>query len=164
MGTDTGAWPFRAVADTNVYVSAVHPADAIRVVAAGFQQSPSEEFIVRAVGHEFVLLWSLSAYLELAEKLEELGVPLDLAQELLESLRAIAEDVAVVTSDPFCHDEDDDKFVWIALDGLASHLVTADRQLTTASRDLPFKTMRVVGFLRELRATAKLRGRTTPVT
>lgn len=152
-----GPWPFRVVPDTNVFISAVHPGAVSHAAAAGFQQSPSEEFILRAVAEEFVLLLSLSAFLELAEKLEQLGVPTEAAQRLLEALRAIGEEVVLVTGTPFCTDPDDDKFVWAAIDGRATHLVTADRKLTRAVEKLPVRVMVVVGFLRELREQLKAR-------
>lgn len=112
-----GPWPFRVVPDTNVFISAVHPGAVSHAVAAGFQQSPSEEFILRAIGEEVVL----------------------------------------VTGTPFCTDPDDDKFVWAAIDGRATHLVTADRKLTRAVEKLPVRVMVVVGFLRELREQLKAR-------
>ncbi len=155
MPADVAPWPYRVVPDTNIFVSAVHPERAARRRRDGFQVSPSEDFILRAVGQEFVLLLSLSCFLELAEKLEELGVDTAQAQQLLEYLRAIAEEVVVRSTEPYCDDRDDDKFVWAALDGDATHLVTADRALTRAGALHRFRVMQVVSFLRVLRAEIK---------
>jgi predicted nucleic acid-binding protein len=157
MPADAAPWPYRVVADTNVFVSAVHPERAERSRHDGYQVSPSEDFILRAVEQEFVLLLSLSCFLELAEKLEDLGVDASQARQLLEYLRAIAEEVVTLSTEPYCDDRDDDKFVWAALDGRATHLVTADRALTRAAGRHDFRVMQVVSFLRALRAELKAR-------
>lgn len=158
MTAGAAPWPFRVVADTNVYIAAVHRQKAEKRRQDGYQTPPSEEFIIRAVNDEFLLLFSLSGFLELAEKLEQLGVETELAQQLLEDLRAIAEEVITATSSPFCDDRDDDKFVWASIDGRASHLITEDRGLTRGATGRGFRVVQVVGFLRALRAERKARG------
>ncbi len=150
-------WPFRVVADTNVFVSAVNQVTIDRDLANGFQRPPSREFVDRAFGPEFVLLMSIGTYLELVEQLEEQGVAEKLILELAETLKELAQDVPLHTSVAFCADPDDDKFIHTAIDGGASHLVSADNDVKhgVAGRNLPFKTSTVVPFLRELRAELK---------
>lgn len=99
----------------------------------------------------------MATFFELIEKLEELKVPEHLVLELASRLKDQAEEVQPQTSERFCVDVDDDKFIHVALTGRASHIVSHDRDIINGlrGRATQFKVVVLVTFFRELRAELK---------
>lgn len=63
------------------------------------------------------------------------------AKRSLASLAGMAEWVEVTTSLRFCRDAKDDKFLGLAVDGSASHIVTGDLDLLALN---PFREVRIL--------------------
>lgn len=112
----------RTVLDTNVVLAAnfsAHP------------QSPNVEIISRWRAGQFVWLVTADIMAEYAEKMVELGKPLEKVEAFVADVLTLAEEVPL----RFFHlrhypvDGDDIAFVLCALNGTATHLVTYDVHL-----------------------------------
>ena len=150
-------WPYRVVADTNVFLAGLLPSKKLDAQKNGFRKPPGRDFLERAFHSEFVLLVSTGTFFELIEKLEELQVPEELVLELTAFLRDDAEEVSPTSFDRFCDDVDDDKFIHTALAGDATHLVSHDGKLRKAVEvhNFSFRFREIIAFLREIRSALK---------
>ena len=116
----------RVVLDSNVLIAAQRSVDVY---------SPNRELIERWQSHEFTLLFSRDTLHEYAEKLLELSVDRADTVALIALISALGEAVEIT----FFHlpqyptDADDIAFVLCAWNGLASHLVSYDRDLLELS-------------------------------
>lgn len=144
-------WPFRVVCDTNVFVNRFRPCVARREIADGRRLPLSHEFFDRWFEDEFVLLLCLEAWYEIIEQLEQQHVPRNLIERLGVVLQELCDPVDVVSTNRWCIDPDDDKFLRLAIDGGASHLVTNDRHLMVPAGPFNFRRARLPGFIKELR-------------
>ena len=116
----------RAVLDSNVLVAAHRSAD---------PDSPNRELIERWQANEFTLLFSRDTLHEYAEKLCALAVDRADAVAFIALISVLGEAVEI----EFFHlphypaDADDTAFLLCAWNGLASHLVSYDRDLLDLS-------------------------------
>ncbi len=116
----------RVVLDSNVLIAAQRSADVY---------SPDRELIERWQSHEFTLLFSRDTLHEYAEKLLELSGDRADTVAFIALISALGEAVEIT----FFHllqyptDADDIAFVQCAWNGLASHLVSYDRDLLELS-------------------------------
>ena len=139
----------RAVLDSNVLVAAIRSTD---------PHSPNRELIERWQANEFALLFSRDTLHEYVEKLLELSVNRADAVEFIALISALGEAVEI----EFFHlphypaDADDIAFLLCAWNGLASHLVSYDRDLLdlSASYESHFRICRPVELLVALRAAS----------
>ena len=137
----------RAVLDSNVLVAAIRSTD---------PHSPNRELIERWQANEFTLLFSRDTLHEYVEKLLELSVNRADAVEFIALISALGESVEI----EFFHlphyptDADDIAFLLCAWNGLASHLVSYDRDLLELSvtYEADFKICLPVELLAALRA------------
>ena len=137
----------RAVLDSNVLVAArrsTHP------------HSPNRELIDRWQANEFTLLFSRDTLHEYVEKLLALSVDRADAVAFIALISALGEAVEI----EFFHlphypaDADDIAFLLCAWNGLASHLVSYDRDLLdlSASYEAHFRICPPLEFLAALRS------------
>jgi len=113
---------FRAVLDTNVFVSAFLSRN---------PSSPTKELIQRWQADEFTLLVCDALLDEISEKLLERGIDEDQVIEFLALLTRLAEWVDLLPGmiQPIVVDPDDDAIFACALEGKADFLVTYDPHL-----------------------------------
>ena len=139
----------RAVLDSNVLVAAHRSAD---------PDSPNRELIARWQANEFTLLFSRDTLHEYAEKLCELAVDrVDVVTSIaLISVLGEAVEIAFFHLPHYPADADDIAFLLCAWNGLASHLVSYDRDLLdlSASYESHFRICRPVELLVALRAAS----------
>jgi uncharacterized protein len=136
----------RAVLDSNVLVAACRTTR---------PESPNREIIKRWEDDEFTLLYSRDTLQEYAEKLLALSVDRADAVALIALISALGEAVEI----RFFHlpqypaDADDIAFLLCAWNGLASHLVSYDRDLLdlSASYEPHFRICPPLEFLATLR-------------
>jgi putative PIN family toxin of toxin-antitoxin system len=114
------------------------------VSALLLQDSISRQSFDRAVDHGTILL----SFPVLAELNEVLGRKVfrkyfdeDDARHFLAALVRVAEWVEVSTNITACRDPEDDKFLELAVDGRATHLVTGDEDLLALN---PFQGVRIL--------------------
>lgn len=139
----------RAVLDSNVLIAAQRSADT---------HSPNRELINRWQANEFTFLFSRDTLLEYAEKLLELSMDRTDAVTFIALISALGEEVAI----EFFHlpryptDADDIAFLLCASNGLASHLVSYDRDLLdlTATYESHFKICLPIELLVALRESS----------
>lgn len=137
----------RAVLDSNVLVAAIRSTD---------PHSPNRELIERWQANEFALLFSRDTLHEYVEKLLELSVNRADAVEFIALISALGEAVEI----EFFHlphypaDADDIAFLLCAWNGIASHLVSYDRDLLElfVTYEADFKICLPVELLAALRA------------
>ena len=139
----------RAVFDSNVLVAARR---------SSAPHSPNRELIERWQANEFTLLFSRDTLHEYAEKLLELSADRADAVAFIALISALGEAVEI----EFFHlphypaDADDIAFLLCAWNGLASHLVSYDRDLLdlSASYESHFLICPPLEFLAALRAAS----------
>ena len=139
----------RAVLDSNVLIAA-HRSENLH--------SPNRELMERWQADEFTMLFSRDTLHEYAEKLLELSVDRADAVAFIALISALGEAVEI----EFFHlphyptDADDIAFLLCAWNGLATHLVSYDRDLLDlgAFYESHFKICRPVELLGSLRANA----------
>ena len=139
----------RAVLDSNVLVAAHRSLNPL---------SPNREVIERWQANEFTLLFSRDTLHEYAEKLLMLSVDRADAVAFIALISALGESVEI----EFFHlphyptDTDDIAFLLCAWNGLASHLVSYDRDLLDLSvtYESHFRICMPVELLATLRANA----------
>jgi len=137
---------FRAVLDSNVLIAASR---------SSHPDSPNRELIDRWQANEFTLLFSRDTLHEYAEKLLALSAERADAVAFIGLISALGEAVEI----EFFHlphypaDADDIAFLLCAWNGLASHLVSYDRDLLdlSASYETHFRICPPLEFLAALR-------------
>ena len=137
----------RAVADSNVIIAAQRSTHA---------QSPNRELIERWRQGEYDFLYSADTLAEYAEKLLALGIARAEVAAFLSLLSALGTEVEIrffhLPSYP--HDPDDIAFLLCAWNGLASHLVSYDKDLLALAEDYrsSFYICRPLEFLAAVRS------------
>ena len=136
---------FKAVLDTNVFVSAALSKN---------QSSPTRELIERWKQGEFVLLICNPLAGEIVEKLTERAISKDKINMLVEDMAQLAEWVEVPEEkiEDILSDPDDNVVVACAVEGGANYLVTYDPHFDSLEGDYKgIKIVKAIPFLEVLR-------------
>ncbi len=140
---------FRVVPDTNVVIAAQN----------NNPQSPNREIFEHWRQGNLQFLYSFDTLEEYFEKLEFVGVPQEIIEDLLADLMEIAEHVPIQTfhfrTSQYPTDPDDIAFILCAHNGDASHIVTYDNHLLDVAHQHKFRICKPVPFLQELRKALK---------
>lgn len=136
---------FRAVFDTNVFVSASLSKNA---------NSPTRELLNRWKSNEFTLIICDQIGKELVEKLFERGISQDVIDEQITALAVRAEWVVVPDEriEALLSDPDDNVIVACAIEGKANYLITYDPHFDSLGGEYRgIKVVKAIPFLEALR-------------
>lgn len=129
----------RVVIDTNVLISAT------------FWGGKPKQLLNAVRRREVIFLVSERLLEELEEVLTAEDKPFNLekesAQRILRHLREIAKPVLIKSTVSICRDEDDNRVLECALDGMADYIVTGDKDLLDLVSFEGIKIVKVADFL-----------------
>lgn len=133
----------RVVPDTNIILASQN----------SNPTSPNAELIARWQRSEFTLLFSDDTLREYIEKLLSWNVSEALIEQLIVSLLALGDQIAIdyFHLRHYPNDADDIAFILCAVNGDATHLISYDDHLLTLAPYYPFAICKPVPFLHELR-------------
>jgi len=129
----------RVVIDTNVLISAT------------FWGGKPKQLLNAVRRREVIFLVSEKLLEELEEVLTAEDKPFNLekesAQRILGHLREIAKPILIKSTVSICRDEDDNRVLECALDGMADYIVTGDKDLLDLVSFEGIKIVKVADFL-----------------
>jgi putative PIN family toxin of toxin-antitoxin system len=129
----------RVVIDTNVLISAI------------FWGGKPKRLLNAVRRREMIFLVSESLLEELEEVLTAEDKPFNLekesAQRIVRHLREIARPILIKSTVSICRDEDDNRVLECALDGMADYIITGDKDLLDLVSFEGIKIVKVADFL-----------------